>query len=75
MYREKGGRHNMPHFHAEYQGNEVAISFDGDVIEGSIPNKKLKLVLAWAEIHKEDLEANWRLLTDGREHFRIDPLR
>lgn len=75
MYREKGGKHNLPHLHAEYQGDEVVLSFDGDVIEGNIPNKKLKLVLAWIEIHKEDLQANWDLLCDGRETFKIEPLR
>ncbi|MDR0294067.1 MAG: DUF4160 domain-containing protein [Oscillospiraceae bacterium] len=75
MYREISGKHHMPHFHAEYQGQEVAVTFDGEVIEGSIPQKKLKLVTAWAEIHKEDLEANWKLLSEGREHFKIDPLR
>ena len=75
MYRKKGGRHNIGHFHAQYQEHEAAISFDGIILEGSIPNNKLKLVLAWAEIHREDLEANWMLLSDGREFFRIDPLR
>ena len=75
MYREIGGKHNVPHFHAEYQGEEVAISFDGEILEGSLPKKKLKLIIAWAEIHREDLEANWKLLSDGREFFRIDPLR
>jgi len=65
----------MPHFHAEYQGEEVAISFDGDVLEGSIPKKKLKLVIAWAEIHREDLEADWKLLSEGRGFFKIEPLR
>ena len=75
MYREKSVRHNTPHFHAQYQGDEAAISFDGEILEGSIPNNKLKLVIAWAEIHREDLAANWSLLSDGREFFKIDPLR
>ena len=75
MYREKGGRHNIPHFHAEYQGEAAAISFDGEIIEGNLPKKKLKLVIAWAEIHQEDLHANWQLLSDGREYFKIEPLR
>lgn len=75
MYREVGERHNKPHFHAEYQGDEAAITFDGEVLEGSLPNSKLKLVIAWAEIHKEDLVANWNLLSEGREHFKITPLR
>ena len=75
MYREVGGKHHLPHIHAEYQGTEIAITFDGKVLEGSIPNKKLKLVVAWIEIHKEDLEANWKLLCEGREFFKIEPLR
>ena len=75
MYREVGERHNIPHFHAQYQGDEAVISFDGEIIEGKIPYKKLKLAIAWAEIHREDLEANWRLLSEGREFFKIDPLR
>lgn len=75
MYNEIGGKHHLPHIHAECQGEEVVVSLEGDVIEGEIPNKKLKLVLAWIEIHKEDLEANWKLLSEGRECFKIDPLR
>lgn len=75
MYRELGGRHNLPHIHAEYQDEEAVVTFEGEVLEGSMSNKKLKLVLAWIEIHKEELEANWKLLSDGRETFKIDPLR
>jgi len=75
MYREVSGKHNTPHFHAEYQDEEVVVNLEGQVIEGSIPSKKLKLVLAWAEIHHDELAANWKLLSEGREYFRIDPLR
>jgi len=29
-----------------------------------------------SEWHKiNDLEANWKLLSEGREYFRIEPLR
>ena len=75
MYREMGSKHHIPHFHAEYQGQEAVISLDGELIEGNIPIKKLKLIIAWAEIHKENLEANWKLLSEGREYFKIEPLR
>ena len=75
MYREIGERHHLPHFHAEYQGDEIAMTFEGKVLEGKLPKTKLKLVIAWTEIHKEDLEANWKLLSDGREIFKIEPLR
>lgn len=75
MYNEKGGKHNLPHIHAEYQDNEIVLSLEGEVLEGNFPKNKLKLLLAWAEIHKDDLYANWKLLSDGKEFFRIEPLR
>ena len=28
MYREIGGKHNMPHIHAEYSGQEIAQKSD-----------------------------------------------
>ncbi len=74
MYREIGGRHNLPHVHAEYSGQEVAVSLDGTVLEGSIPRNKMRLLLAWIEIHREELEANWSFLGRGEQCFRIDPL-
>lgn len=75
MYREVGGRHNIPHIHAEYSGEEIVVSLDGDVLEGSFPKNKLKLLLAWIVIHQDDLEANWKLLSNGERVFGIDPLK
>lgn len=75
MYNEKNGRHNLPHIHAEYQDDEVVLSLEGEVLEGSIPKNKMKLLEAWVEIHKEDLYANWKLLSSGKEYFKIEPLK
>lgn len=75
MYKELGGKHNTPHIHAEYSGKEVVVALDGSILEGSIPKAKMKLLDAWMEIHREDLEANWRLLSNGEQFFRIDPLK
>jgi hypothetical protein len=75
MYREESGKHHLPHIHAEYSGSEVVVSLDGTVLEGEIPRSKMKLLEAWMEIHKDDLEANWQLLSVGEQSFRIDPLR
>ena len=75
MYKELGAKHNKPHIHAEYSGEEIVIALDGEVLEGSFPRNKLKLLEAWIEIHREDLEANWTLLSAGEQFFRIDPLK
>ncbi len=75
MYNEKGGKHNVPHLHAEYQDQNVVIDFYGNILEGSFPKSKLKLLEAWMEIHREDLEANWKLLSRGDGFFKIEPLK
>jgi hypothetical protein len=44
-------------------------------LEGGFPQNKLKLLEAWVVIHRDDLEANWKLLSNGEQFFRIDPLK
>ena len=75
MYKEISGRHHVAHIHVEYSGEEAVISLDGEILEGAIPKSKLKLVEAWMEIHRDDLEANWRLLSNGDQIFKIEPLK
>lgn len=77
MYREQGGKHNLPHIHAEYSGQEVVVALDGTILEGEkdFPKNKLKMLEVWMDIHHEDLEANWKLLSNGEQFFRIDPLK
>lgn len=58
MYREVGGKHNLPHIHAEYGEDEAVFDFDGNVLEESISKKKERMVQVWIDIYKEDLIAN-----------------
>jgi len=67
--------HNPPHFHAEYAEHRAVIDIlEGVVIRGALPGRQLKLVLAWAEIHKDELMQNWELSKDGKPLNRINPL-
>jgi len=54
---------------------EVAIALDREILEGNLPTPKMKLLVAWMEIHKEDLSANWDLLSKGEQFFKIEPLK
>ena len=36
---------------------------------------KMKMVLAWVEIHRDDLMADWELAVSGQQPFKIEPLR
>ena len=67
--------HNPPHIHAYYQKYKGIVDINTcEFTEGFLPPKQKKLVLAWAEIHKEELLANWDLASQGELPFKIDPL-
>lgn len=51
--------HNPPHFHAQYGNNKAVVLIeDGVISEGYLPSRQLKFVLAWTEIHKDELMQN-----------------
>jgi len=65
-------KHHTPHIHVEYQGDTAVYSIaDGQVLAGKLPSKKYKLVVAWIEIHHEDLIADWTLAVNGKKPFPI----
>lgn len=54
MQSEKGGKHHVPHIHCLYGDDEIVMSLDGEVLEGSIPANKLKLIVAWFRFTKTE---------------------
>jgi hypothetical protein len=76
MYVEAGGPHHSPHFHAYYQNRAGVYAIDsGTPIAGSLPRRAERLVMAWAELHREELEENWKRLQAGAAPLKIAPLR
>jgi hypothetical protein len=67
--------HDPPHFHAEYGEYEACFDLKGNIREGKFPAKKKALVKAWAILHEEELQANWRLISLKLAPNKIDPLR
>ena len=68
--------HNPPHFHAEYSGNKALIDIQNCIVlKSALPKKQLKLVLAWAELHKDELMQNWELSKINVELIQIKPLQ
>ena len=68
-------RHHLPHIHADYQGKVAVYSIlDGELLAGALPSNKHKLVVAWVEIHKDDLLADWELAVVGKKPFPIKGL-
>jgi hypothetical protein len=76
MYFLDSKRHKAPHVHVRYQDSEAVYSIpDGELLSGSIPPAKARLVQAWIEIHREDLLADWLLAVSGQHPHKIEPLR
>ena len=67
--------HNPPHFHAEYAGYKALIDIQNAcVIRGALPFRQLKLILAWCELHRDELMQNWELAKDAKPLNHIAPL-
>ncbi len=75
MFYRDTDQHNLPHIHAEYQGSFAVFSIQtGDILSGSIPQAKSRLVVAWIEIHRDELMADWQLASNGEKIFKIKGL-
>ena len=75
LYLIDSQQHNLPHIHAKYAEFEASIGIvDGEILAGKLPRKQLRLVQAWIELHQDELIANWELVINGEQPYKIDPL-
>ncbi len=76
MYYRDGRKRHQAHFHAYYGGKNASIAIKtGEILSGSLPPAKMKLVQAWLELHRDELQADWKLVSNGEMPFKIEPLR
>lgn len=76
MYTEPDAPHHRPHLHAYYQGAVAMYSIvTVELMAGSLPTRQRRLVEAWAEVHREELLANWERLQAGASPLPVPPLR
>lgn len=76
MFYFDNKEHKTPHIHVEYAEYEAVLEIPfGNIITGKFPGDKLKLVLAWIEIHKDELMADWKLAVEGQNVFKIEALK
>ncbi|ALO46428.1 DUF4160 domain-containing protein [Pseudohongiella spirulinae] len=70
------GEHPPPHFHVYYGEYQASVAIaDLVIIHSNLPTRQLRLVKAWAELHRDELMANWQLVMNGEEPFKIPPLQ
>jgi len=75
MYTEPDAQHRLPHFHAYY--GEYAATFTitpPGMLEGTLPRPQLRLVLAWAELYRHEIDEDWYLAQAGQPVKRVPGL-
>ncbi len=76
MYFMDNKQHSEPHIHVEYGEHSAVYALDdGALLAGNLPGKQNKLVAAWIELRREELQADWQLAVRGDAPFKIEPLR
>jgi hypothetical protein len=67
--------HSPPHVHVYYQDYRAIFDIvSGDIADGRFPARQTRLVVAWIELHRDELMADWALASQGELPFRIEPL-
>jgi len=75
MYCGKA-EHQPPHVHVYYQDSKATFDIlSGELTNGEFPKRQARLVVAWIELHREELIADWELASRGELPFKIEPLR
>lgn len=69
-----GREHPPPHFHAIYGEFEAQVGFDGAILQGALPKRASGLVAQWAQLHSDELKANWDRANAREPLAKIAPL-
>jgi len=76
MYTYDNKKHHLPHVHVRYQDEKAAVSIpEGELLAGSLPPKKLRMLQTWIDIHADELMQCWNLAVGGADPPKIEPLR
>ncbi|MGF1638705.1 MAG: DUF4160 domain-containing protein [Cyclobacteriaceae bacterium] len=69
--------HNPPHFHAKYGEYMGVFKIQtGELLEGKLPGRALRLIEDWVELHRDELLENWELSqSDSPKFNKIEPLQ
>ena len=67
--------HDPPHFHVQYNEFRAKVEIEGlRTADGRLPPRVLGLVHEWADLHRDELLANWLSLRASGTFHKIDPL-
>ena len=66
--------HAPPHFHVWYGDFKAVVTIQNGIVNGEMPQRALKMIFDWLEIHRSELLIDWDLAQKGEELRKIEPL-
>jgi len=64
--------HVFPHIHVRYAEYKASYDLDGKLLAGELPSKRHNFIVAWVQLNKELLEANWENVKCNVPVFKIE---
>jgi len=66
--------HTPPHFHVWYGDYKITVTIQDGIVTGKMPQRALKMVFEWLEMHREELLGEWEKAQKGEKLSQITPL-
>ena len=67
--------HAPAHFHVWYGEYKAIITIKEGIVKGEMPQRALRMVFDWIDIHKDELFLDWELAQKGEKLINIEPLK
>ena len=64
----------LAHFHAVHGQHKITVEIESGTVRGEFPPRALRLVLEWAQLHKQELVDDWERARRREPLERIAPL-
>ena len=75
MYWFDRQKHQVPHFHARFAGDEAVYALNGNCLEGDLGPRANRLIVEWCQERRQALEEAWAAAIAGKEMPWVAPLR
>lgn len=67
--------HPPAHFHVKFGGMWASINVHtGELVDGALPRKKLKIIEEWRRLHMKELLKNWEIVSENGSPNKVAPL-
>ena len=67
--------HTPPHFHVWYDDYKITVTIRDGIVTGKMPQRALKMIFEWLEIHRAELLSEWEKAQKGEPLEQIPPLK